>query len=157
MIEVAIPGWGEVQIHNLVLDFNGTIAKDGLLLPGVGRRIEEIAKHGVAVYVITADTNGSVARQCKGLPLQIEIYENSTVAENKKALVQRLGADCTVAIGNGRNDVKMLEESELSIAVLGDEGCYSKSAVAADLICRDILDALDLLLLPNRLKASLRG
>jgi soluble P-type ATPase len=44
----------------------------------------------------------------------------------------------------------------LGIAVVGPEGCSGELIAAARVVCRDILDALDLLQNPLRLKATLR-
>ena len=44
MIKTQIPGWGELAIENLILDFNGTIAKDGRVLDGVKELLEKIQK-----------------------------------------------------------------------------------------------------------------
>ena len=156
-MEVTIPGWGEVRLKHLVLDYNGTIAKDGQLLPGVAPRLEELDRRGLSLFVITADTNGTVAAQCAVLPVEVLIFDGGAVAREKAALVERLGAEETAAIGNGRNDVEMLRAAGLSLAVMGDEGAFTGALLAAHLACHTVEEALDLLLYPNRLKASLRG
>lgn len=157
MIELEIPGWGQAAVEHLVLDFNGTIAEDGVLCPGVAERIRGIAAKGVAISVITADTNGSARAQCQGLPLEVLVYEGGAVAREKQRLVERLGREQVMAIGNGRNDLGMLEAAGLSVAVLGREGCYSKALAAAHILVPSIVDGLDLLCKPHRLKATLRG
>ena len=157
MIELTIPGWGEVRVAHLVLDYNGTLAKDGILLPGVGPRLEELHRRGVSLHIITADTNGTVAAQCAALPVEVLVFDGGAVAREKAALVERLGAAETAAVGNGRNDVEMLRAAGLSLAVMGDEGAFTGALLVAHLACRTIEEALDLLLLPHRLKASLRG
>ena len=157
MIELTIPGWGEVRVAHLVLDYNGTLAKDGILLPGVGPRLEELHRRGVSLHIITADTNGTVAAQCAALPVEVLVFDGGAVAQEKAALVERLGAAETAAVGNGRNDVEMLRAAGLSLAVMGDEGAFTGALLVAHLACRTIEEALDLLLLPHRLKASLRG
>ena len=157
MIELTIPGWGEVRVAHLVLDYNGTLAKDGILLPGVGPRLEELHRRGVSLHIITADTNGTVAAQCAALPVEVLVFDGGAVAQEKAALVERLGAAETAAVGNGRNDVEMLRAAGLSLAVMGDEGAFTGALLVAHLACRTMEEALDLLLLPHRLKASLRG
>ena len=154
---MTIPGWGEVRVAHLVLDYNGTLAKDGILLPGVGPRLEELHRRGVSLHIITADTNGTVAAQCAALPVEVLVFDGGAVAREKAALVERLGAAETAAVGNGRNDVEMLRAAGLSLAVMGDEGAFTGALLVAHLACRTIEEALDLLLLPHRLKASLRG
>ena len=75
----------------------------------------------------------------------------------KRAYIEMLGDDCTVAIGNGLNDHLMLQAAALSIAVLQDEGLAKESLWAADVLTRSITDAIDLLLYPLRLVATLRA
>ncbi|HEX16791.1 MAG TPA: ATPase P, partial [Deltaproteobacteria bacterium] len=57
-----IPGRGTWEIENLVLDFNGTIAKDGRINPKVKDKINLLGKK-LKVYVLTADTRGDVAQR----------------------------------------------------------------------------------------------
>lgn len=157
MITAEIPGWGNLEIKNLVLDFNGTIATDGRLIEGVAPLLCEIRQKDVNIYVITADTNGTVRKECEGLPVEVMTYDSGTVAVNKMALVAKLGALQTACIGNGRNDTKMFAASALSVAVIGQEGTFTKAAMQADILTVDILSALSLFTKTNRLKATLRG
>lgn len=157
MIETEIPGWKKLEISNLILDFNGTIAKDGKLIAGVAERLEQISKMGVKLFVITADTNGTVKEECNNLPVTVLVYQSDRVAVNKRELVEKLGGQQTASIGNGRNDGQMFGASELSIAVIGKEGCCCAAITKADIWVTDILDALELLIVPSRLKATLRG
>lgn len=157
MIELQIPGWGHLEIQNLVLDFNGTLATDGALIEGVAQQLCRLHEQGVNIYVITADTNGTVRKECEGLPVEVLVYDSATVAINKMELVCQLGADRTASIGNGRNDRKMFSASALSIAVLGEEGACVQSLLRADILVTSITQALELLLSPHRLKATLRG
>ena len=71
--------------------------------------------------------------------------------------MRRLGGDNAVAVGNGRNDRLMLQEAALGIAVLQAEGAAVEALLAADLVAPDILAALDLLLVPGALTATLRS
>ena len=152
MIELQIPGWGHLEIQNLVLDFNGTLATDGALIEGVAQQLCRLHEQGVNIYVITADTNGTVRKECEGLPVEVLVYDSATVAINKMELVCQLGADRTA-----RNDRKMFSASALSIAVLGEEGACVQSLLRADILVTSITQALELLLSPHRLKATLRG
>ena len=47
MMKTQIPGWGELEIKNLILDFNGTIAKDGKVLEGVKELLGKIHEAGI--------------------------------------------------------------------------------------------------------------
>jgi soluble P-type ATPase len=152
-----MPDGSVVKIRDLVLEFNGTIAKDGFIVPGVAERLRLLSEQEVNIHLITADTNGTVREQCEGLPLRVIVCEGANVGERKRSLVQEVGGRWTVSIGNGNNDTAMFRESGLSISVIGDEGCFTKSLLASDIVVKDILDALDLLIYKNRLVATLRN
>lgn len=155
MFELDIPGFKSLRLENIVLDFNGTIACDGVLLPGVAERLAKLKAH-FAVHVVTADTFGTVRAQVEGLA-RIAVLESGDHREEKRALVAQLGDESVVAIGNGRNDVAMLQAAALGVAVCQREGAATQALQAADLVCNDILDALDLLRHPKRLLATLRA
>ena len=71
--------------------------------------------------------------------------------------VKGLGCENTVCIGNGRNDRLMLKEASLGIAVALKEGVALTTLVSADVVCTGIVSALELLLNPLRLTATLRS
>ncbi len=154
-MKVVIPRRGDLQIISLVLDFNGTIALDGRVLESAARRLDELCKR-FAVYVVTADTFGSVKEALKGYDLNVRILHSDDHTEEKRKIVEALGAQTCAAIGNGANDARMLKTAGLGMAVVGAEGASLEAILSADLLCPDIDSALDLLLYPNRLKATLR-
>ena len=156
MISVAIPAIGEMQLHSLVLDYNGTIAFDGRLEEGVLEQLNLLAEE-LKVYVITADTFGRAAAACKGLKGEVVILQNPLGAQEKEAFITSLGAEQVVAVGNGVNDCLMLKKAALGIAVIGREGAAVKAVNAADIVVYDIRQALGLLRHTKRLKATLRG
>jgi soluble P-type ATPase len=155
MFELAVPGFKRLQLENIVLDFNGTVSCDGELLPGVAERLVELSEK-FSVYVITADTFGSVREQMDGLA-QIRVLQSGDHREEKRAFVSQLGAQSVAAFGNGRNDAMMLREAAVGVAVCQQEGAAVEAMVAADIICHDIRDGLDLLRFPKRLLATLRA
>lgn len=155
MLEVKIPGGEEFQLEYLVTDFNGTMAVDGDLIPGVKERLERLAKD-LKIYVITADTFGKVKEVLKDTPCEITIIPEGNQDTAKLEFVKGLGEDRVVAFGNGRNDALMLEAAALGVAVLLNEGVARETLFAANILVSNILDALDLLLNPLRLKATLR-
>ena len=75
----------------------------------------------------------------------------------KDDYVRRLGAARTACVGNGRNDRLMLRAARLGIAVVQREGAASEALRAADVVAFSVSDALDLLLRPLRLTATLRA
>jgi soluble P-type ATPase len=155
MIEIDIPGVGQVKLEKLLLDYNGTLALDGTPLEGVRERLERLQAQ-LELYLVTADTFGTVREEMAGSGVELLVLESDDHTGEKRELLERLGAECTVAIGNGNNDRLMLEASVLGMAVLGPEGCAADTLRSADLLCASIGDALDLLLHPRRLVATLR-
>jgi soluble P-type ATPase len=55
MIELDIPGKGELGITNLVMDLNGTIATDGEIIEGVAERLHRLSSY-LDIFIVTADT-----------------------------------------------------------------------------------------------------
>lgn len=156
MIKIEIPGYENIRIKNIVFDFNGTIAEDGVLIKGVEEKIKELSLRDINIFVLTADTYGTVVKQCEELPVEVKVFNKENASIDKKNIVQSLGSDLTVSIGNGRNDMEMFKSSLISIAVVGKEGCYGKAMLEADLVVTSIIDAIDLLINCNRIKATLR-
>lgn len=155
MIEVDIPGRGAVSLRHLVLDVNGTIACDGALLPGVVEAIKEL-RDALSVVAVTADTHGTAHVLGSAAGVQVRAIEPGGETEQKLRLVQELGADEVVAIGNGANDAGMLEAAALGVCVIGPEGAATQAVLASDVVVTGIVEALDLLRAPRRLVATLR-
>lgn len=157
MIALEISGVGAFRWEQLVLDLNGTLALDGALLQGVAHRVRKLAQD-LDVHLLTADTHGTSVQVASelGIALHRLAPVAGTEARQKADWVTAIGADRVIAIGNGNNDVEMLRAASLGIAVLGPEGAARAALDAADLVARDIVEALDLLLHPKRLAATLR-
>ena len=157
MIEVEVPNFGEIRLSSLVMDYNGTLAVDGHLLPGVAERLTALSR-SLSLYVVTADTFGTAKAQLQGLPVSVEVLRGGESQAAEKALfVRKLGEEQTAAVGNGRNDSLMLAAARVGVAVVLREGAATAAIAAADVFTSDITDALDLFLNPLRLKATLRG
>ena len=156
MITLDIPGLRELRLEHLVLDYNGTLAEDGKLLPGVAATLKLLAGF-VQIHVVTADTFGSAAAQLSGLPVHLTVVPGADQADRKLEFVTLLDGDRVVAIGNGRNDRKMLEAAALGIVLIQREGSAVETLLCADVVASNILDALALLQHPKRLVATLRS
>lgn len=156
MITVDIPGRGKLTLKNIVLDFNGTMALDGVLLPGVKERLNALSAD-LDIYVLTADTFGTGRSACSGITCQVGILSDPLGAPEKLKFIEKLGAQETVTVGNGTNDSLMLAGAALGIMVLGPEGASVKALTAADVVVTDINQGLDMLSNPKRLLATLRG
>jgi soluble P-type ATPase len=155
MFEIDIPGFGSVRLEHLVSDFTGTLSVDGRLLPGVKERLNLIAAF-LKIHVLTADTFGLARVELQGVACEIHILTGADHDVQKEAYVQALGPEQTVTFGNGKNDRRMMKTARIGIAVTEGEGCAVDAIMAADINVRSALDGLDLLLNPNRCKATLR-
>lgn len=156
MIHVEIPGTGPVNIQNVMFDYNGTIAADGRLLDGVGPAINRLA-HQLDFHVVTADTFGSVQAQLKGVKANVVLISNQDQDQKKLDVLNSIGADTTMAVGNGVNDALMLKRAALGVAVLGEEGMALPALMSADVMIRHILDVFAFFENPKRLIATLRN
>jgi len=155
-VHLAIPGFGALRLEHLVLDYNGTLAIDGRLIAGVKLRLSRLAA-SLGVHVITADTFGKARGSLRGVECTLQILKRGGEDRAKAAYVRRLGAARVVGIGNGRNDRLMLRIAALGIATVQREGAAVEAVQAADIVVHDVRDALDLLLVPRRLLATLRS
>ena len=154
-MEITIPGRGNYTIKNVVLDLNGTIAQDGKIIRGVKEKVAILSQE-LNVFLVTADTNKNAEHLVRNLPITLYKIEEAEEDDQKLRVILNKGKDNTVSIGNGCNDISMLKESAIGICIVGGEGASTEAMMAADLAVSNINDALDLLLKPHRLKATLR-
>jgi P-type E1-E2 ATPase len=155
VIEITIPGRGNYTIKNVILDLNGTIAVDGNIIGGVKEKVAMLSQK-VAIFLVTADTNKNAEHLIRDLPITLYKIEEAEENNQKLQVVLKQGKNNTVSIGNGCNDISMLKESAIGICIIGSEGTSTEALMASDLVVTNINDALDLLLKPHRLKATLR-
>jgi soluble P-type ATPase len=155
VIRADIPGGTRIELEHVVCDFNGTLALDGNLIEGVRARLTALASV-VTVHVVTADTFGAARSALDGLELRLTVLRPTEQARAKAGYVEQCGAGRTAAIGNGCNDRAMVAAAALGIAVTGPEGAAAETLAAASVVVPDVLAALDLLLRPQRLVATLR-
>ena len=155
MIEVNIPGRGIYRFEHLVLDLNGTICLDGYIIQGVPERLE-LLSNLINILIVTADTMGKAEELGRTLKVEVKKIHPGDEQVHKLDLIRQLGREFTVSLGNGTNDILMLQESALGICIIGPEGASSEAIKYSDLAVPDINTALDLLLKPKRLIATLR-
>ena len=153
MIGIDIPQRGIIELHHAVFDVNGTLAIDGIPIPGVVDRLQVLAEH-LSLHALTAGTHGNIVEleRTLGFPLHI-----IATGEEKLRFVEQLGPAGVIAFGNGRNDVAMLRVAAIGVAILAAEGLAIEALQAADVLAPGPVDAIDLVLKPKRLIATLRG
>jgi soluble P-type ATPase len=143
-------------LKHLVLDVNGTIAKDGRLLDKAVRPLNAL-KDRLTLHLVTANTFGGQDDIDRILSLKSVRLRPGNEAEQKADYVRSLGAETVAAMGNGANDAGMLKAAAIGIAVLGEEGLAVEALTAADILAPGIAEALGLLEYPMRLVATLRS
>ena len=155
MITINIPGYKELILKHLVMDYNGTLAVDGNLIQGVKELLALLADR-IHLHVITADTFGNARKNLEDVDCSLEILKKDNQQLEKAEFITRLGKDNVVAIGNGLNDTLILKGAALGIALIQKEGAAATTLQNSDIISNNITDALELLLNPKRLVATLR-
>ncbi len=147
-----LPNQAPQTFTHLVLDFTGTLSLDGVLLDGVARQLTTIAST-LTILVLTSDTFGTATEQLKRLPVEVHIVGNGS---EKAEFLRRIGPEKAIVIGNGRNDIPMMTLAGLRVAVIGPEGACCDLVHIAHIVVTDICHALDLIIHPLRLTATLR-
>ena len=131
-MRIEIPGYKTMELKYLILDYNGTIAKDGIIPESVKERLKKLS--GIyEIYVLTADTHGTARKICEGLPLKIQTFPGNAAAEEKRKIIEQLGG------------------------IIEAEGAYGRLIANVDICTRSIEEALDVLAMPKRMVATLRG
>lgn len=153
MIRIDIPQRGIIELQHAVFDVNGTLAVDGIPISGLVARLQVLAEH-LSLHALTAGTHGNIAEleRTFGFPFHI-----IATGEEKLRFVSQLGPAGVIAFGNGRNDVAMLRVAAIGVAILAGEGVAIDAIQAADVLAFGPIDAIDLVLKPKRLIATLRG
>ncbi len=152
-LTVGVPGRAELRLDHLMLDVNGTLTDRGVLLSGVQDRVAKL-RPSLAVHLVSADTFGTLEQIAEILDA---IAVRAGSGEDKLRELEQLGTQQCAVVGNGTNDALVLEAAALGIAVIGPEGASTAALRAADVVCGSIADALDLLLEPRALAATLRS
>ncbi len=156
MIQISVPGFGSLELEHLVMDYNGTMACDGEFYSTARELVEQLSRD-LKIHVITADTFGKAAAQLKDLPVKLTIMGKENQDKGKLEYIENLGLDSCICIGNGRNDALMLKRAKIGIALLQEEGAAVITVTSADILCRNIKDALELFTKSGRLIATLRS
>ena len=156
MLAIDIPGFGNLRLEHVVLDYNGTLAEDGKLLDGVAPVLWALSAT-LTIHVVTADTFGRASEELAGLPLQLVVLGDTNQTQAKLDFVQQFDVSGVVAIVNGQNDRRMAGAVALAVAVVQREGAAVATLAEADVVAPGIVQALELLQNPLRLIATLRA
>lgn len=155
-INIDVPFMEELNIQHIVFDMNGTLAVDGEIPASIKEKLSLLAQKA-NLYLITADTFGTAAEQVKEIPIKLLKLDNVIMGgQQKVSFVKELGAEHCVTIGNGTNDHSMLKAAKVGIVVIGKEGASVQAFSNANIMVNSGEDAIDLLLHPKRMIATLR-
>ncbi|MFN3411623.1 MAG: HAD family hydrolase [Exilispira sp.] len=155
MIDIFIPGFGQVVLKYFVSDYTGTLSIDGFLINGIKSKIMELSKI-LEIHILTADTFSKAKEQLENLPVKLVVLKGKRLDIQKRNYIKKLGTENVFACGNGKNDRLMLKFAKISAAVCINEGCAIDSVKNSKIICKSPIDAMDLILNPKRLIATLR-
>ncbi|HVN05088.1 MAG TPA: hypothetical protein VMT86_11760 [Bryobacteraceae bacterium] len=158
-IAIDIPGFGLRLIRVVVSDYTGTHSLGGAVEPAVKQKLRELARV-IDLHIVTADSFGTAERELEGIAIPHKLRSAKHDAE-KAEYVRQFELPHVAAFGNGNNDRLMLravkEAGGLAIAVDNGEGCALDAILNAHLLIAGAANAIDLLLDPVRLKATLRS
>jgi soluble P-type ATPase len=154
MISIQRPGMESLDIHFVLIDFEGTLAMDGRVHPKAKDKVNLLSKR-VTITILTKSNREKVEETLRKMRAEILYVTEGDSSQQKLNALQRLGAHQTVVIGNGLDDVRILEQAGLGMCVIGKEGASAEAMAKADLVVTHVLDALDFLLKPLRQRAIL--
>lgn len=156
MLVYEIPGRDNIEIKNIVFDYNGTIAVDGRILEVVRELLTELGEY-VKIHILTADTFGTVKKECSNINVEVLTFPKENTSKFKKDIVEGLGGENTICVGNGFNDIEMFKKAAISIGVIEGEGASGKLLLHADIVTRSIIEAIEIILNKDKMKATLRN
>lgn len=148
-----LPETGELELKTLILDLNGTLTVKGLVPDGVKERLATLKGIGYRILFFTGNTRNNADKIASELDIEWVLAENGA-AKRDQAL--KLDPTTCVSIGNGLIDLELMKVVKLGIVTLQAEGAHILTLFASDIVVPSILDALDMLIDPPTLVATLR-
>jgi len=154
MISIQRPGMEDLDIHFVLIDFEGTLAMDGRVHPKAKDKVNLLSKRAT-IYILTKSNREKVEETLRKMKAEILYVAEGDSSQQKLNVLQRLGPHQTAVIGNGLDDGQIMEQAGLGMCVIGKEGSSAEAMAKADLVVTHVLDALDFLLKPLRQRATL--
>ena len=143
----------QLDIKNIVLDLNGTLANYGIISEETKELIQKLKALNYRIILISGDIRGNAATIAKELGIDLLLGKNS----NEKAKqIQKFNSNNTAAIGNARIDIGTFQNAILSIATLQQEGIHTDIIKYVDIIVPSIEDALRLFIDTKSIEGTLR-
>jgi len=128
MIFIQRPGQEPLEIEFILIDFEGTLASDRRVHPKAKDKINLLSKR-TKIYILTKAEKEVVEDNLRRVKAEIYYLTEGEASKQKLDLLRQLGSSKTVAIGNGLDDVPMIEEAVLGICVVGKKPLRQKSTL----------------------------
>jgi len=154
MLLIHRPGQEPLEIEFLLVNFEGTLATDRRVHPKAKDKLNLLSKR-LKIYILAKGEQEIVREILRKVKADVLYSTEGKASQGKLDLLRQLGAAKTVSIGNGLDDVAMIEEAGFGICIIGKEGASAEAVRKADAVFIDILDAFDFLLKPLRHQATL--
>jgi soluble P-type ATPase len=149
-----VPGLDPLELKTIILDLNGTLSVAGRLVEGVKDRLAKLKEQGLQLILFTGNTRGDADELAAGLGIDWRLAKSGV---DKAMAAQKLDPDTCVSIGNGLIDLELMKAVKLRIVTMQAEGVHVQTLLNSDIVVPSINDALDLLIDPDRLTATLRS
>jgi soluble P-type ATPase len=154
-----IPGFGDRHITTLLSDYDGSLSCGGTVTDQIKRGLTKLAQK-VDVHILTADRKVKSKACFGGLPLTIHILSPGDQDVQKRDYLKDFKPADVAVFGNGNNDRLLMqavkENGGLCVAISNGEGCAIDALLNAHLLVHGALEALRVLLEPDRFAATLR-
>lgn len=158
MLNIFIPGFNKEELHlqHLLLDFNGTLAVEGKLIEGVKEKLNQISEK-LQIHILTGNTFGTAETELAGIICTLKLLPKGNQVLEKGTYIATFKTDSVISIGNGNNDKEMLQRSAIGISLIQKEGAATETLLVSNIVCTNIHDALDLIIIRKRMSATLRS
>jgi len=142
-----------IDIENIVVDLNGTLANYGIVSNKTKALIKKLKELDYRIILISGDIRGNASVIAKDLGIELLLGENSNL---KAKQIKMFNPQKTAAIGNARIDIGTFLNAKLSIATLQQEGIHTDIIKYVDIIVPSIEDALNIFIDTKALEGTLR-
>lgn len=148
-----VPGVGELELNTIIFDLNGTLTVRGKLPQEVFEQIQKLRDIGFTCVLFSGDQRGNAQKLAQELGIDF-VPTKDTKAKREAA--RKYDKEHIVAVGNARIDIGVFENAKVRIGTLQAEGIHPGILSHIDILVPSIINALDLLLDPDSLAATMR-
>jgi len=148
-----IPDAEPLDLRTIILDLNGTLSVSGVVPDGVQERITKLKQRGFEIILFTGNTRGNANELAQSLGIEWRLAANGA---EKRDLALKMNPEYCVSIGNGLIDLELMKVVKFRMVTIQAESVHVQTLLNSDVIVPTIINALDMLLDPNILIATIR-